>query len=120
VAQFGFKIIQHGFLTLIIHKKRRCFFTSAMSAIYPDIAANNNKTFSRLPFFRVYINLNVRIGWIGTDVFYPSGEPILQHLLRYDPFAVDNHSCMGHASHPLMPGRGGGSRLVNNQGSLYF
>jgi len=35
---------------------------------------------SRVPFFRVYINLNVRISWIGIGIFYPygkRGEPIL-------------------------------------------
>jgi len=43
-------------------------------------------------------------------IFYPKGEPILLHLLRCDPFAVDNHSCMDHASHLQQP------RLVNNPG----
>ncbi len=83
-----------------------------MSGIYTDIAANNNKTFLRVPFFRVYINLKVRVSWIGIDVFYPSGEPILLHLLCCDPFAVDNHSCIGHASHLQQP------RLVNKPGYL--
>jgi hypothetical protein len=50
-------------------------------------------------------NLSIFIG-----IFYPSGEPILLHLLRCDPFAVDNHSCMGHASHLQQP------RSVNNPG----
>ena len=54
--------------------------------------------------------------FIVIGIFYPSGEPILLHLLRCDPFAVDNHSCMGHASHPLILGWGGGSRSVNNPG----
>jgi len=49
-----------------------------MSGTYTDIAANNNKTFLRVPFFRVCINLKVRFSWIGIDVFYPSGEPILR------------------------------------------
>ncbi len=42
-------------------------------------------------------NLFILIG-----IFHPygkPGEPILLHLLCCDPFAVDNHSCMGHASH---------------------
>jgi hypothetical protein len=56
-----------------------------MSGTYPDIAANNNKTFSGAHFFRVYINLNVRIGWIGIGIFYPLGEPTLLHLLCCDP-----------------------------------
>jgi len=43
-------------------------------------------------------------------IFYPSGEPILAHLLRCAPFAVDDHSGMGHASHLHQP------RLVNNPG----
>jgi hypothetical protein len=51
-------------------------------------------------------------GWLAIGIFYPSGEPSLQGgegwLLRYDPFAVNNHSCMGHASHPAILGRGGG------------
>ena len=36
-------------------------------------------------------------------IFYPLGEPILLHLLRCDPLAVDNHSCMCHASHLQQP-----------------
>ncbi len=48
--------------------------------------------------------------FIFIGIFYPSGEPILLHLLRCDPFAVDNHSCMGHASHLQQP------RLVNYPG----
>ena len=63
-----------------------------MSGTYPDIAANNNKTFSRIPFFRVFINLNVRVGWIGLEVFYTSGKPI------------------------LLGGWGGESRFVHNPG----
>ena len=43
-------------------------------------------------------------------IFYPSGELILLHLLRYDPFAVANHSCMCHASHLQQP------QSVNNPG----
>jgi hypothetical protein len=48
--------------------------------------------------------------FIFIGIFYPSGEPILLHLIRCDPFAVDNHSCMGHASHLQQP------RSVNNPG----
>ena len=43
-------------------------------------------------------------------IFYPSGESILMHLLRYRAFAVDNHSCMPYASHIHQP------QLVNNPG----
>ena len=50
-------------------------------------------------------NISIFIG-----IFYPSGEPILLHLLCCDPFAVDNHSCMGHASHLQQ------LRSVNNPG----
>ena len=52
-------------------------------------------------------NLSLFIG-----LFYPKGDPISLHLLRSDPFAVDNHSCMGHASHLQQP------RLVNNPGYI--
>ncbi len=52
-------------------------------------------------------NLFILIG-----IFYPSSEPILMGgvgwMLCCDPFAVDNHSCMGHASHLQQP------RSVNN------
>jgi len=48
--------------------------------------------------------------FISIGIFYPSGEPILLHLLCCDPFAVDYHSCMGHASHLQQP------RSVNNPG----
>jgi hypothetical protein len=47
---------------------------------------------------------------IGT--FYPSGEPILPHLLRYNGFAVKDHSCIHCALHLRQP------RLVNNPGKL--
>jgi hypothetical protein len=50
--------------------------------------------------------------FIFIGIFYPPGEPILLHLLRYDPFAVDNHSFMGHTSHLKQP------RSVNNPGLL--
>ncbi len=43
-------------------------------------------------------------------IFYLSGEPILLHLLCCDPFAVDYHSCMVHASHLQQ------AWLVNNPG----
>ena len=33
--------------------------------------------------------------FIFIGILYPLGEPILLHLLRCDPFAGDNHSCMG-------------------------
>jgi len=46
--------------------------------------------------------------FIFSGIFSPTGEPILLHLLCCDPFAVDNHSCMGHASHLQQP------RSVNN------
>ena len=52
------------------------------------------RTFSRVPFFRVYININVRIGWIDIGIFYPLGKPISLHLLRCDPFAVHLYSSM--------------------------
>jgi len=51
-----------------------------------------------------------RIFFIFIGIFYPSGEPILAHLLCCDPFAVDDHSGMAHASHLHQP------RLVNNLG----
>jgi len=64
--------------------------------------------------------LDVGWGWLAIGIFYPSGEPILLGgvgwMLCCDPFAVDYHSCMGHASHPLILGWGGGSRSVNNPG----
>ena len=56
--------------------------------------------------------LFMKILFIFIAAFYPLGEPILLHLLRCDPFAVDNHSCMGHASHLQQP------RSVNNPGWL--
>ncbi len=48
--------------------------------------------------------------FISISIFYPSDEPILLHLLCCGPFAVDYHSCMGHASHLQQP------RSVNNPG----
>jgi hypothetical protein len=57
------------------------FSITAISGSNPDIAVNYyEKTF-------IYLIL------IG--IFYPSGEPILLHLLRCGPFAVANHSFMG-------------------------
>ena len=47
---------------------------------------------------------------IGT--FYPPGEPILPHLLRYSGFAVKYHSFTPCASYLRQP------RLVNNPGKL--
>jgi len=52
-------------------------------------------------------NLPIYIG-----IFYPTGEPILMHLLRYRAFAVDNHSCLPCASHIHQ------LKLVNNPGEL--
>ncbi len=46
--------------------------------------------------------------FIFINVFYPSDEPILIHLLRYREFAVDNHSYIPCASHLHQ------HRLVNN------
>ena len=48
--------------------------------------------------------------FIFIGIFHPMGEPILLHLLCCDPFAVDNHSYMDHASHLQQP------KLVNNPG----
>jgi len=48
--------------------------------------------------------------YLFIGIFYPSGEPILMHLLRYRAFAVDNHSCIPYTSHLHEP------RLVNNPG----
>jgi hypothetical protein len=48
--------------------------------------------------------------FIFIGIFYPSGESILMHLLRYRAFAVDNHSCMPCALHLHQP------QLVNNPG----
>ena len=43
---------------------------------------------------------------IGT--FYPPGETILPHLLRYSEFAVKDHSFIPYASHIRQP------RLLNS------
>ena len=56
---------------------------TAIAGSYPDIAVNPDKYFFENNFF-------ILIG-----IFYPKGEPILPHLLRYGPFAVDDHSFMG-------------------------
>jgi hypothetical protein len=56
---------------------------TAISGSYPDIARNPDKYFFENIFF-------ILIG-----IFYLSGEPISPHLLRCDPFAVDDHSFMG-------------------------
>jgi hypothetical protein len=50
----------------------------------------------------------------NVGIFSPSGEPILQHLLRCGPFAVGDHSFMNHASHLQQP------RLVNKPGTLGY
>jgi len=59
------------------------FSIKAISGTYPDIAQNPYEFFFEKKFF-------ILIG-----IFYPAGEPILPHLLRYSPFAVDDHSFMG-------------------------
>ena len=43
-------------------------------------------------------------------IFYPLGEPILPHLLRYSTFVVKDHNFMCCALHLRQP------RLVNNPG----
>jgi len=60
------------------------FITTAISGSHPDIARNPDKFFFKKKFF------------IFIGIFYPSGEPISLHRLRCSPFAVDNHSFMGH------------------------
>jgi hypothetical protein len=62
-----------------------------------------------LPLLKKLFKKNLSI---FIDIFYTTGEPILLHLLCCDPFAVHNHSCMGHASHLQQP------RSVNNPGLL--
>jgi hypothetical protein len=52
-----------------------------------------------------------KIFFIG--LFYPMGEPILLHLLRCAPFAVDHHSCMDYASHLQQP------RFVNKSSLMH-
>jgi hypothetical protein len=52
------------------------------------------------------LNKSVKKNFIFIGLFSPcrkGGEPILRHLLRYDPFAVDHHSSMSHASHGQQP-----------------
>jgi len=61
---------------------------TAISGSYPDIARNHDKFFFKKKFF------------IFIGIFYPKGEPILPHLLRYSPFAVDDHSFMGRRLAP--------------------
>ncbi len=53
-------------------------------------------------------NFTLKRNSIIIDIFNPLGEPISLHLLRCDPFAVEYHSFMGHASHLQQP------RLVND------
>jgi hypothetical protein len=58
-------------------------------------------------FFKKYL-------FISIGIFCPSDEPSLlggeSWLLCCEPFAVNYHSCMGHASHLQQP------RSVNNPG----
>ena len=62
-----------------------------------------------LTLLKKLYNLLITIG-----IFYPSGEPTFLggegRLLCCDPFAVDYHSCMDHASHLQQ------AWLVNNPG----
>jgi hypothetical protein len=59
------------------------------------------------------LNKSVKnILFIFIGLFTLSGEPISLHLLLCDPFAVDHHSGMGHASHLQQP-RGRLGRVVN-------
>jgi len=60
------------------------FIVPAISGSYPDIAGNPYKLFFKKKVF------------IFIGIFYPSGEPISPHRLRCSPFAVDDHSFMGH------------------------
>jgi len=60
-----------------------------------------------LPLLKKLFKKNL---FISIGIFSPSDEPILLHLLCCDPFAVDNHSCMDHASHLQQ------AWLVNNPG----
>jgi hypothetical protein len=65
--------------------------------------------------------LEIFIHTLSTDyssqyigIFYPWGEPLLQHLLRCGQFAVVHYGFTIHASHLQQ------SRLVNNPGSLPY
>ncbi len=71
-------------------------FIIAISGSYPDIAIISNKVVSSKEF----INNNRH--------FFPCGEPISTHLLRYSAFAVEDHSIIRCALHLRQP------RLVNN------
>jgi len=51
----------------------------AISGRYPDIALNPYKYFFEKTFFFII------------SIFYLMGEPTLPYLLRYSPFAVDDH-----------------------------
>jgi hypothetical protein len=80
----------------------------AISEYYPDIAGNDNiNIFKIVSLYFHWHFLPIRqsdiVGWGG-------------RLLRYRAFAVDNHSCIPCASHPILLGRVGGPRLVNNPG----
>ena len=50
--------------------------------------------------------------YLKIGLFYPSGEPILLHLLPYRALAVDDHSCVPCVSHLGQPW------LVNNPGEI--
>jgi len=107
-------------LSWTIHKKCDAYFSSAISGGYPDIAEKTFQEESFLyssAFFTLRASLFWRIcfvmthlRWTTTAAWVTPGEPILAHLLRCDPLAVDDHSGMGHASHLHQP------RLVNNPG----
>jgi len=43
----------------------------------------------------IFLNAFSKKFFILIGISYPKGEPILPHLLRYSPFAVDDHSFMG-------------------------
>jgi len=126
INEYGIKLSNDIFFAFVLGLSLRCiaqllpnfnypelfiknadvFFTSTISGSYPDIA---EKTFQEK-----FLNFLLDAGWgrVAIGIFYPSGEPILLHLLCCDPFAVDNHSCIGHASHLQQP------RSVNNPGYL--
>jgi len=45
-----------------------------------------------------FLNFLLDAGWgrLAISIFYPSGEPISQHRLRCNPFAVVYYNFMGH------------------------
>jgi hypothetical protein len=61
---------------------------------YKEIAMALLKTLYK--YFSLFIGL-----------FFPASEPLLLHLVRCDPFAVEYHGFTGHTSHLKQP------RLVN-------